>query len=281
MPTLLIVNADDFGAGAGINAAVARARAEGVLTSASLMVTGDAADEAVRIARADAGLAVGLHLALSDARSALTQARLDAHPAVAGLRYSLHGPSRRRLRAEVQAQFDAFAQTGLPLSHVDGHQHLHAHPAVLPIVLELAAQHGARGIRVPRDPIWLNLRLDRSAPAHKAGAALATAFLSAVCERRLRGSTLACCDYAIGSLMCGMMNPGFAIGALSRLRCRSVELFCHPATGPGRVPLGPNRGDLDALLSPELKDFISAGDWRLTNYAGLLARDEEVHPEPA
>ncbi len=280
MPTLLIVNADDFGADAGINAAVAKARAEGVLTSASLMVTGRAADEAVKIALADPGLAVGLHLAISDARSALTGAALDAHPVTAGLRYSLHGPSRRRLRAEIQAQFDAFAATGLPLSHVDGHQHLHAHPAVLPIVLDLAPKYGAAGIRVPRDPVWLSLRLDRRAPLFKAGATLSTAFLSAVCRRRLRDCTLARCDYCVGSLMCGMMNARYAVDALSRLNCRSVELFCHPAAGPGRVPLGPNRGDLDALLSPELRDFVSNVGLRLTNYAGLRQCDEEAASEP-
>ena len=39
----IVLNADDFGASAAINAAIIRAHRQGVLTSASLMVTGDAA----------------------------------------------------------------------------------------------------------------------------------------------------------------------------------------------------------------------------------------------
>src|SRR6266511_432980 len=125
----LIMTADDFGASAAVNAAVLRAHREGVLTSASLMVTGDAAGEAVALARATPSLAIGLHVALADARPAL--------------------PAR-----EVQTQFERFAATGLALAHVDGHHHLHLHPAVFPLVARLASRFGAQGIRLP----WEGLR---------------------------------------------------------------------------------------------------------------------------
>ncbi|HMJ65052.1 MAG TPA: ChbG/HpnK family deacetylase, partial [Candidatus Binatia bacterium] len=47
----LIINADDFGRSTEINTAVIRAHAEGVLTSASLMVNEDGFEEAVAMAR--------------------------------------------------------------------------------------------------------------------------------------------------------------------------------------------------------------------------------------
>ncbi len=53
----LIVNADDFGASEEVNEAIIRAYKEGVLTSASLMVTGDAFEQAVRLAKENPGLA--------------------------------------------------------------------------------------------------------------------------------------------------------------------------------------------------------------------------------
>jgi hopanoid biosynthesis associated protein HpnK len=285
------VNADDFGMSHAVNAGVLKAAREGVLSSASLMVTGDAAGEAARVARENPYLAVGLHVALGDARSALARelvpelvderSRFPANPLVSALKYAFHGPSRRRLRVEIEEQFSRFADTGLPLSHVDGHQHLHAHPSVLPIVLELALRHGAKGIRVPREPVWLSLRLNRAAPGFKAGVALGTAFLGAVCSRHLRDCGLARCDYTIGSLMSGMMNSDFAVRALRELNCRSVEMFFHPTVGPVRVPFGPNPGDLDTLLSPDFKQILSTGEWKLTNYAGLAACIEEVCAEPA
>ena len=287
MPAQLIINADDFGLSSAVNAAVVRARREGVLTSASLMVTGGAASEAVSIARDDPGLAVGLHLTLTCEKPALPRevapdlvsrdSHMPPNPVLASLNYHFRPELRRQLRSEIEAQFEAFAQLGLPLSHVDGHQHLHAHPAVLPTVIELAAKYGARGIRLPCEPLWPNLRVDRSRPAYKLLVALAQAYLARVCRSALRESALARCDVTIGGLMSGQMTDDYVIETLKSLNCASAEVFFHPsnrADGP-REPYGPNTGDLSALLSPKLKRFVSESNWEPTNYAGLKPPDRE------
>src|ERR1051326_7473123 len=67
----LIVNADDFGASQSINAAVIDAHPRGILTTASLMVNGKAAEEAVELAKVNPRLGVGLHLSLCCGTSAL------------------------------------------------------------------------------------------------------------------------------------------------------------------------------------------------------------------
>ena len=46
----LIVTGDDFGARPGVNCAIARAYDEGILTGASLIVTGEVVNEAVALA---------------------------------------------------------------------------------------------------------------------------------------------------------------------------------------------------------------------------------------
>ena len=66
----LILTADDFGAAPEVNAAVEMAHRQGVLTAASLMVTGAAAEGAVACARRNPSLAVGLHLVLVEGRPA-------------------------------------------------------------------------------------------------------------------------------------------------------------------------------------------------------------------
>ena len=93
----LIVNADDFGRSPSINEAVIRAHREGILTAASLMVNGEAADEAVELARQNPRLGVGLHISLVCGASALKPGEIpglvDARsdftdkPVLAGLRY--------------------------------------------------------------------------------------------------------------------------------------------------------------------------------------------------
>src|SRR5215472_7118763 len=67
MPPRLILNADDFGLTRGINRAIAQLHQAGALTSATLMATGPAFDDAVAVARANPTLGVGCHITLVDA----------------------------------------------------------------------------------------------------------------------------------------------------------------------------------------------------------------------
>src|SRR6202042_1749626 len=67
----LILTADDFGAAIEVNEAVERAHRDGILSAASLMVSGAACDDAVARARAMPKLRVGLHLVLVEGRPVL------------------------------------------------------------------------------------------------------------------------------------------------------------------------------------------------------------------
>jgi len=284
MPVQLIVTADDLGASESINSAVRLARRAGVLTSASLLVAGDAAAGAVELARDDPLLAVGLHLALSSGRSVMPREAIldlvnrescfESDPVRASLRYYFHRRARRQLGLEIEAQFEAFAATGLTLSHVDGHQHLHAHPAVLPTVIEMAIRFGAAGIRIPCDPVWPNLCVDRSRLICKLTTALGHAYLRRVCSRLVARSGLATCEVVIGSMMSGRMREGYVIEMLRRVKCENVEFFCHPdEVGGSHEPFGSNPGDFAALISPGLRRFVDESGFELTSYAGLRRRE--------
>ncbi|MCX8052507.1 MAG: ChbG/HpnK family deacetylase, partial [Armatimonadetes bacterium] len=136
MAIRLIITADDFGASEPINSAVALARQGELLTTASLMIGGQAARGAIELAHRDPTLAVGLHIVLS-----------ERNPVRTALTYYFDKSAREQVGSKLVEQFEAFASTGLPLSHVDGHWHLHAHPAVLPHVVKLAIRYGAHGVR--------------------------------------------------------------------------------------------------------------------------------------
>src|SRR2546422_7510563 len=96
----LIVNADDFGRSYSINQAVIRAHREGILTTTSLMVNGEAADEAVELARQNPRLGVGLHLTLVCGTSVLKPGEIpglvdgdgsfSGNPIATGVRYFFH-----------------------------------------------------------------------------------------------------------------------------------------------------------------------------------------------
>ena len=157
----LIVNADDFGLSASVNEAVIRAHREGILTTASLMVNEPGFDEAVRLARENPKLGVGLHLTLLHGHAALLPEKIPGlvnprgefgnSPVGVGLRYFFNRGVRGSLRAEIHAQFEKFRSTGLPLDHVNGHLHLHLHPAVFKILMADAGPLGIRHLRLTRD----------------------------------------------------------------------------------------------------------------------------------
>jgi len=248
----VILTADDFGRSPSINAAVMQAHREGVLTSASLMVTGDACGEAVALAHATPTLAVGLHLIVSGGRAALNpweiphlvdaSGRFPDDPLRLGLRYAFDRTAQQDLAREIAAQFERFAATGLPLSHVDGHQHLHVHPVVFNLLLPLAHQYGAHGVRLPRDDLWLALRYDHRDAGAKIGWALGLGLVCGWCARRARASRLAVADRVYGVLQSGQMDEAYVLESVARAGgADGRALFSSVADRAGRGA-GPQPG---------------------------------------
>ena len=136
-PRWLIVNADDLGLSAGVNAGIAEAHERGIVTSASLMVRAGAAAAAADLAREQAGLAVGLHLDIAEWLFEAGEWR------VAYERCAPDDPAA--VEAECRAQLDAFREmTGRDPTHIDSHQHTHMSEPVASVAARLAAE-----LRVP------------------------------------------------------------------------------------------------------------------------------------
>ena len=76
----LILNADDFGLTQGINRGIIRAHREGILTSATLMATGRAFEDACRLARENPQLSVGCHLVLVGGKSVMPSEEIPSGP---------------------------------------------------------------------------------------------------------------------------------------------------------------------------------------------------------
>ena len=238
-PRRVIVNADDFGRSMAINRAVIAAHRQGILTSASLMVTGEACDEAVALAKENPSLGVGLHLALSDARAAGSAGdvspmldaagRLDADPVRAGLRYFFDRTLRPALRAEIAAQFRLFRATGLSLDHVNGHQNMHLHPVVFRVLLEQQAAWSGAGFRLTRDPFWLNARLASGRWGYRASHSFIFSILSGFAERRLRRLNIPFTAAVFGLLQYPRVDEDFLMKLLPRLPAGDSEIYSHPS----------------------------------------------------
>jgi hopanoid biosynthesis associated protein HpnK len=236
----LIVNADDFGISEEVNLSIVRAHREGLLTSASLMVTGAAFDQAVRLAKENPRLAVGIHLVTVMGRAVLPKSEIPSlvdeegnfsnDPTAAGLKYYFSAQARRELRRELAAQFEKFASTGLRLSHIDGHLHLHVHPVIFNAALELGARYGARRMRVPEEERRLAVAFDPTCRVKKAVHTLLFGSLARYMKGKLRRAGFRFPSRVYGNLQSGKMTERYFLYALDNLTAETSEIYFHPAT---------------------------------------------------
>lgn len=156
----IIVNADDFGRHEKINEAVEKAFHEGCLRSATLMPGGKAFNHGVEVAKRNLDLGVGIHLTLVNGFPILPPEEIPSLVAENGAFYDDYGAFMKRyatgkirleeVRAELAAQIAKVQGTGLELTHLDSHQHLHHLPGILGIVLKLASFANIKRLRFSR-----------------------------------------------------------------------------------------------------------------------------------
>lgn len=274
----LIINGDDFGYSEAVNRAIIQAHREGVLTSASLMINERAVDDAIELARANPNLAVGLHLVLALGRAALPhseiphitnpQGKFSDSSFRAGLNYYFRPAARHEMRREMRAQFVRFVATGLPFSHVDGHTHLHLHPAIFDELIKLCEEFGVKRVRVVKGELRLSLKLDRKNLLIKLMWGFVFNWLGRRCERNLQGRGFTQPQKVFGLLQTGDMNEDYLLGLLERMQGNSIEIYAHPlAFDADDLAKRENPGgtrELQALLSPRVRHAIQKTGFRLT-----------------
>ncbi len=278
----LIVCADDFGRDVAVNEAVETACRDGILSCASLMVAAPAAADAVARARRLPGLRVGLHLVLTDGSAVLPPAAIrglvddeghfDDNQLRAGLRLFLMPGMRRRLAAEIEAQFAAFRATGLALDHVNAHQHMHLHPTVARLVVEIGRTYGMRAVRLPAEPV---AALRRAFPGERYRTPAYGPVVAAL-RRRLQRTGLAANDHVFGIAWSGAMVEARVLGLLPHLPPGVSEIYFHPASETNAALAAAMPGyrhaeELAALLSPAVRQQIAELDISLLGYGDLTA----------
>ncbi len=248
---MLAFTADDFGLSPAVNEAVERAHRDGVLTHASLMVTGDAAADAVQRARRLPGLKVGLHLVVIEGVSAVTGTWFGSNQFRLGLR---HAWRRRELEREVRAQFAAFAATGLPLSHADAHKHMHLHPMVGAALVRVGREFGLGRVRVPAEPPAIMARL--GAPPTLASRAMHAG--TRLLRHQARSLGMQTPDAVFGLAWSGHMIEAHLLALLPALPTGDIEVYFHPATHADAtvarlMPGYEHAAELATLLSPAVR----------------------------
>jgi len=227
----LIVNADDFGLDALVNAGIERAYEAGIVTCTSLMVRREAAPAAAAYASANPSLGVGLHVDLGE---------WEYHGGTWQPRYEVVDlDDIAQVRAEIDRQLAKFrALLARDPTHLDSHQHVHRREPVRTVLLDLA-----RRLRVPLRHVSSTVRY---------------------CGE-FYGQLP---DATPNDL--GISVPAL-VALLTRLPAGVTELCCHPATGqPSGDQYGPARPkELQTLCDPRIRTALAANHVMLRTFKNL------------
>ena len=277
----LIVTADDFGLSSQVNEAVEAAHRDGILTAASLMVGAPAADDAVRLARALPELRVGLHLALVEAKPLLPLAQVPdligpdgwfrRDTARFGAEIFFRPSLERQVAREIEAQFEAYAATGLPLDHVDAHQHFHLHPTIAGLMIRIGRRFGMRAVRIPAEPTRIIRAID---PKASRAIPSIVAPWTALLGRRLRRAGYCVPDQVFGLAWTGAMTAERIESLIERLPEGITEIYTHPAIDgdyPGAAPGYRYAEELGALVAPRVRAAVERRRVTLGGYADVIS----------
>jgi chitin disaccharide deacetylase len=280
----LIVNADDFGLTTGVNRGIVHAFQHGIVTSASLLVTGSAFEDAVALAQDFPALDVGLHLALVEERAVLGRESLPTLVDEAGrfprtksefFKRAILGRIRwDEVEREIAAQIARFQETGLRLSHLDSHQHLHIFPPVFEIVTRLTSRMDNVWVRNPVGP-W------RKSPDVRMGRWAQRLGLNLAClwARGLHASPeVRIPDGMYGFEVGGRLTPAVLEQILREIPDGLYELSCHPGEGDKETCMRYGHWgyrwaeELEALTAPETWRLLKEQEIELTSFARAKRR---------
>ncbi|MHB0914431.1 MAG: carbohydrate deacetylase [Thermoleophilia bacterium] len=264
----LIINADDFGLTGGVNRGIIDCHEAGVVTSTTLMVGGDAADEAARLAARHPRLGVGLHLNLTAGRPVSPPDRVpslvDRRGGFPGRRRALlwlsAGRARtRELEIEIDGQIERCRRLGVEPTHIDSHHNLHVHPRLRSVIQRVCRRQGISKARAYR----------ALSPAGSVGA-----FLVSVLALAPPGLALAAPDSLLGLEPSVSRDYAASLARAIDRRVGTLELMCHPGYCDASLRAVSSynierEAELRSLLSPELGRLLAQAGVELVSYREL------------
>jgi predicted glycoside hydrolase/deacetylase ChbG (UPF0249 family) len=254
----LVVNADDFGFTRDVNAGIVEAHRNGILTATTLMATGDAFDDAVRLAKETPSLDIGCHLVLVGSPGfPLTIPQLVR--AVALGRVPIYDELAKQVRRIVDA--------GLGPTHLDTHKHTHLLPPVLEAVARISEEFHIPWVRRPFD-----------FPLQPGGVGFTNKLMRLMNGRfrvQLERHHCRSTDWFAGFRLTGRYRADDLANVIRALPDGVTEFMCHPGhcgddLRSARTRLKESREEeLRALTAPEVRQALAETGVTLANFRDL------------
>jgi predicted glycoside hydrolase/deacetylase ChbG (UPF0249 family) len=279
----IIINADDLGADAARNDGIFDAIRAGIVTSVSILANGPASKKSLETLRSLAhnNISLGFHMNLSEGKPLSSNLSLlvdqdGCFLKKTSARTILMQPGDPELEREIDhelvSQMEALLDDRLRIIHLDGHQHVHVFPAVLPVALKIAQRYKIPWMRIPDEPSpssgvagippWLREEAKFfSRIAHAA-------------RLKLKGDKIQTPDHFRGLYLKGRFSLPALLDLLQRVPPGLTELMVHPGQISEKPFAGPfsafSTGDrlreLKTLLDPAFLKVLERAHIKLTSF---------------
>lgn len=242
--TKLIVNSDDMGFSEGVNAGVLSAYKKGIVRSCTIMPTMPAFEDAILKVKENPALGLGVHLTLSAYEPLLknhkTIVNSDGRFYRQVTQEVMNNFSKEEVLEELTAQIEKVRATGIKITHLDSHHHVHRLPQMQSVMQKLIDKY-----KVPiRGGINYSLENARVVPV-------------------------------IDSFYKEEATIEFFKVNIEEIRKHEViELMCHPAWVDGYLLKSTSYAidrakEYDVLTSKEVKEFLDYNNIQLINYSEI------------
>jgi predicted glycoside hydrolase/deacetylase ChbG (UPF0249 family) len=263
----LIINADDLGADEARNRGIFEAIEAGRVTSVSILVNGDGFEDAMERWKSlgKTEISLGVHINLSEGRPISQDLQVLAgqdglfrgkQTARELLKQTSNKELEREIQQEIKAQLDLLKKFETPITHLDGHQHVHVMPAVLPIALAGTLDNKIPWLRIPVEPHPTALELMTQDDMGDEAAMFSN--LGAAARSFVMLTDIESCDHFRGLYLKGKLAISLLNELLQNLPIGLTELMVHPGRTSEAVSVGPfsafstrdREKELVALLDP-------------------------------
>jgi hopanoid biosynthesis associated protein HpnK len=284
----VILNADDFGLTRGINEGIIRAHREGILTSATLMATGPAFDDAVGRAKLNPELGIGCHLVLTGGIAvappdkipslARQDGRLPESLGALVVRVSSGQVRTEDVETELRAQIEKIRRAGIEPSHVDTHKHTHVHPRVMGVLARVVRDCGITRIRNPVENLgdsWKIMRDANNMRISDLAAASAVRSVAGCFKAISRKYGLVSPDYFLGLAATGRLSAAALCHLIDTILEGRTEIMLHPGICDAELAATGSRlqrqrqSEMEALLAPDVVRAVKERGIRLITYREL------------
>ena len=280
----LIVAADDFGLTKSVNEGIARSYAEGIVTSLNLLPSGEAFDDAILLSKKIGLGEAGAHLALTETEALTEPSAIPSLVDADGRFYRGHAEfllkyisgaiSLDEVYIEWKAQLKRAHETGINITNLSSHEHIHMLPKLLDILISLAKEYNIPALRYPHAESSRSRCSVRTVCKE-----MALSIFAGNMARAIKLSGMRAPEHFLGFLDSGNITEDILLDMLANLKDGTTELVCHPGfLGPevlNRYTFHKNsEAELFALTSRRVKKSANEKEISLVSYGEFLSKNE-------